>query len=126
MKIVILEKREFASLVNKQRKALLLVEFLSAITERSRPMEMYFTLDETCKLFKISQEDFEQGIADNRVHGYISEGTAFYKAVDIINLKCAIERAKFNKILNNIVQDESILKDGAILPKPNRDQTEDE
>lgn len=109
MEIVILEKNFFSKLVENYRKSLHIVEFMTYLSDYPLVMGSHLTMTETCKAFNITRTILREASKKKLIRKYQFNNKVYYKASDIIDLKCLIYKLEFEPILNKFTNDDSVL-----------------
>lgn len=113
MKIVILKKQDFVTLVRGYRKALYMVDFLTYLVDGGAVNDSYYNLKSASEVFGITSVEIMRAYSNNCLRGYNSKGNLMFLASDIIELKCQLYKLELDKILKQIVRDGSTLQNMA-------------
>lgn len=121
MKIVILESKQFANLVYNLLKSTHLVNLLSTLCEAKQPTELYMSWDMACEMFDITYRQLKAAERNELIRSYSLNGQNVYQAVDLIELKCKLDRSKYAKMINATMVDDGILQGAMQTPYDEND-----
>ncbi|MFI3306506.1 MAG: hypothetical protein SNG27_05845 [Rikenellaceae bacterium] len=113
MKIVILQKQDFIELVMGYKRSLLIISLLTHLMRRFKIKEYYFTMDEAAENFQLPRSMLKRAYNNDDILGFSRGGRLVFKAHDVLQLKCDIERAELSEQIKSIEQDISVLNDSA-------------
>ncbi len=113
MKIVILHKQDFIELVMSYKRSLLIVNLLTFLMRRTKIKEYYLSIDEATANFQLPRSVLNRAFNNDDILGFNRDGHLVFKASDVLQLKCDIERAELIEQIKSIEQETSVLNDCA-------------
>ncbi len=102
MNVVIMESRQFTTLLAKHRKALYTLNFLLHNIKEPNSHGMLFSTSEVIEVLGLSRDELREGRKGGELKFTIVDKQIFYRLSEIIDYKCRLDGEQTAKIIKRV------------------------